>query len=55
MVLQRKSKTSLFELFEPYAGGTVPEVAIQTRPPTPLPVHFSQPDLAKEKDIVKKG
>ena len=63
MVLQCKSKTSLFELFESYAGGMVPEVAIQTRPPTLLPVHSSQPDLVnkkrkqnwKDKDIVEEG
>ena len=63
MVLQRKSKTSLLELFKSYAGGTVPEMAIQTRPSTPLPAHSSQPDLTnkkrkqnrKDKDIVEEG
>ena len=33
IVLQRKSKTSLLKS---HVEGTVPEVAIQTRPPTPL-------------------
>ena len=39
MVLQRKAKTSLLES---HAGGTVPEVAIQTKPPTPLLAQTSQ-------------
>ena len=63
MVLQRKSKTSLLELLESHVGGTVLEVAIQTRPPTPLPAHCSQPNPAdnkrkrdrKGKDIVEEG
>ena len=41
----------------------MPEVAIQTKPPTPLPAHSSQPNLAdkkrkqdrKGKDIVEEG
>lgn len=49
MVLQRKYKTSLLELLESYAGGTVPKVAIQTRPSNPLPAQTSQPDLANKK------
>ena len=49
MVLQRKSKTSLLELFESHAGGLVPEVAIQIRPPTPLPAHTSQPKPVDKK------
>ena len=56
MVLQRKLKTSLLELLESHAGGFVPEVAIQTRPPTPLLVHtspFEPVDKKRKRD--KKG
>ena len=63
MVLQKKPKMSLLELLESYAGGSVPEVAIQTRPPTPLPIHTSLLELAdkkrkwdkKGKDVVEEG
>ena len=49
MVLQCKAKTSLLELLESHVEGIVPEVAIQTKPPTPLPTQSSQPDLANKK------
>ena len=49
MVLQRKAKTSLLELLKSHAGGIVPEVAIQTKPPTPLPAQTSQPDPTGKK------
>jgi len=63
MVLQRKPKTSLLELLESHVVGSVPEVAIQTRPPTPLLVHTSvlEPTNKKRKwdrkgnDVVEKG
>lgn len=63
MVLQRKPKTSLLELLESHAGGSVPEVAVQTRPPTPFPTYTSQPKLAEKKrkrdresnDVVEEG
>ena len=46
MVLQCKAKTSLLES---HVEGIVPEVAIQTKPPTSLPTQTSQPDLANKK------
>ena len=49
MVLQRKPKTSLLKLFESHAGRLVPEVAVQTRPPTPLPTHTSQLEPTNKK------
>lgn len=49
IMLQRKPKTSLLELLESQAGGLVPEVVVQTRPPTPLPAHTSQPEPADKK------
>ena len=60
MVLQCKAKTSLLES---HVEGIVPEVAIQTKPPTSLPTQTSQPDLAnkkrkrdwKGKNIAKEG
>ena len=63
MVLQHKSKTSLLKLLESHAGGLVPNVAIQTHPPTPLPAHTSQPKLVdkkskrdkKGKDVAEEG
>lgn len=63
MVLQRKQKTSLLELLESHAEGSVPEVAIQTKPPTPFPTHTSEPNPAnkkrkwdqKGKDVVEEG
>lgn len=42
MVLQRKSNTTLLELLESHTRGSVLEVVVQTRPPTPLPAHSSQ-------------
>ena len=41
MVQQRKPKTSLLELLKSHTRGSMPEVAVQTRPFTPLPVHTS--------------
>ena len=63
MVLQRKPKTSLLELLESHARRLVPEVAVQTRPPTPLPTHTSQLEPTdkkrkwdwKGKDVVEEG
>lgn len=56
MVLQRKTKTSLLELLKSYAGGSIPKVAIQTRPPTPLPLHTSPSESAdKKRKQDKKG
>ena len=49
MVLQRKSKTSLLELLESHVEGTVPKVAVQTRPLTPLPTQTSQPNPTDKK------
>ena len=46
MVLQCKAKTSLLES---HVEGIVPEVAIQTKPPTSLPTQTSKPDLANKK------
>ena len=63
MVLQSKPKTSLFELLKSHAGGSNPDVAVQTRPPTPFPVHtcLSEPTDKKRKrdkrgkDVVEEG
>ena len=63
MVLQRKPKMSLLELLESHLVGSVPEVAVQTQPPTPLLVHTSVLELANKKrkwdrkgnDVVEKG
>ena len=41
MVPQRKQKTNLFELLESHVGGSVPEVAVQPRPLTPIPTYTS--------------
>ena len=41
MVLQRKAKMSLLELLKIHVGGNAPEVAIQTKPPTPPPSEAS--------------
>lgn len=49
MVLQQKSKTSLLELLKSHARGTAPEVAIQTKLPTPLPTQTSQPNHTNKK------
>lgn len=54
---------SILEIFESHAGGSVPEVAVQTKPPTSLPAHTSQPDSTEEKrkqdrkgkDVVEEG
>lgn len=56
MVLQRRKDTNLLELLESHAGGSTPEVAIQPRPPTPLPTHASpseQPEKKRKRD--RKG
>lgn len=56
MVLQCRKDTNLLELLESHAGGSTPEVAIQPRPPTPLPTHGSpseQPEKKRKKD--RKG
>nr|POE57240.1 hypothetical protein CFP56_01893 [Quercus suber] len=63
IVLQRKPKTILLKLLESYAEGSVPEVTIQTRPPTPLPVHTSPSEPVdkrrkrdrKGKDVAEEG
>ena len=61
MVLQRRKKTSLFELLESYAGRSTPEVAAQPWPPTPLPTHISPLEQIdkkrkrKGKDVFKEG
>nr|POE77057.1 hypothetical protein CFP56_71519 [Quercus suber] len=49
MLLQHKAKTSLLKLLESHTGGTVPEVAIQTKPLTPFLAQTSQPDLVDKK------
>lgn len=46
-----KKNTSLLQLLESHARGFTPEVAIQTRPLTPLPTHNS---LSKPADKKKK-
>ena len=54
---------SLLELLESHVVGSVPEVAVQTRPPTSLLVHTSVLELANKKrkwdrkgnDVVEKG
>ena len=53
MVLQRKN-TSLLELLESQAGGSMPEVAIQPRPPTPLPTCTSFVEPPKKKRMREK-
>ena len=56
MVLQRKKKTSLLELLESHTGGFTLDIAIQTQPPTPLPVHtFSPKQANKKRKMDKKG
>ena len=56
MVLQCKKNTSLLELLESHTGGYTPEVAIQPRPPTPLPTHTSLfEQLEKKRKREKKG
>ena len=56
MVLQRRKDTNLLKLLESHAGGSTPEVAIQPRPPTPLPTHTfpsEQPEKKRKRD--RKG
>jgi len=63
MVLQRKPKMSLLELLKSHAGRSMPEVAVQTRPSTPLPVHTPSFEPAEKKikwdrrskDVVEEG
>ena len=63
MVLQRKPKTSLLKLLESHEEESIPRVAIQTWPPTPLPVHTSPSKPTdkkrkwdrKGKDLVEEG
>lgn len=43
MVLQCKPKASLLELFKSHAGGSAPDVAVQTQAPTPPSDHTSSP------------
>lgn len=53
----------MLELLESHAEGSMPEVAIQTKPPTPFPTHTFEPNPAnkkrkwdqKGKDIVEEG
>lgn len=55
MVLQRKQKTSLLELFESHDEGSTLEVAVQPRPPTLLPIHsFPLEQLKKKRKREKK-
>ena len=54
MVLHRKKNTSLLELLESHVGGSTPEVAIQPRPPTPLPTHSSSFEQLEKKRKRKK-
>lgn len=58
MVLQRKKNTSLLELLESHVGWFTPEIAVQPRPPTPLPTHtslFEKPERReKERRSIKK-
>ena len=54
MVLHRKKNTSLLELLESHVGGSTPEVAIQPRPPTPLPTHTSLSERPEKKRKMKK-
>ena len=62
-MLHRKAKRSLLELLESHEGGIVLEVAIQTKPSTPLLAQTSQPDPAdkkrkrdlKGKDVAEEG
>lgn len=49
MVLQCKKNNSLLELLESHAGGSTPEVAVQTQPLTPLPTHISPSEQPKKK------
>lgn len=49
MVLQCKKNTSLLELLESHAGGSTPEVVVQTQPLTPLPTHISPSEQPKKK------
>ena len=61
MVLQRRKKTSLFELLESYARRSTLEVAAQPWPLTPLPTHTSPLEQIdkkrkrKGKDVFKEG
>ena len=48
MVHQRKN-TSLLKQLESCAGGSTPEVAIQSQPPTPLPTRTSPTEPLKKK------
>ena len=49
MVLQHRKDTSLLELLESHTEGYTLEVAIQPRPPTPLPTHDSLSEQPKKK------
>lgn len=55
MVLQRKPKTSLLELLESHARGTVHEVAVQTKPPTPPSQTFQLDPIDKKRKRDQKG
>jgi len=56
MVLRRKKNTSLLELLESHIGRSIPEVAVQPQPLTPLPICTSPSDqLEKKRKKEKKG
>lgn len=49
MVLQRKTRSSLWDILESHVGGNVPETTIQTKPPTPPSAQVPHPDLTDKK------
>lgn len=49
MVLQHKTRLSLWDLMESQVGGNVLEKAIQTKPPTPPSIQALRPDPANHK------
>ena len=49
IVLQHKTRSSLLDLLESYAGGNVLETAIQTKSPTPPSAQVPHPDPAYNK------
>lgn len=56
MVLQHMVKTGLLELLGSHVGGFTPVVAVQTRPPTHLPIHsFHFKPADKKRKRHKKG
>lgn len=49
MLLQYKTRSSLYELLESHARGNLPGKAAQTKPPTPLSTQAPQPDPVDKK------